>query len=307
MPRDLTQLELLTELEPVVAKNLDRHLSTAKDWNPHNYVPADSRRTFAASASVDWDPEQSRLTEVAKIAMITNLLTEDNLPSYHQPIAEHFPLDSAWRTWVRRWTAEENRHAIAMRDYLIVARAVDAGALERDRMVHMTRSGHAPDHFGGVLDQVAYVTVQELATRIRHRSTGRVCGDPIADHMLARIAADENLHMIFYRTLTAAAFDLTPDQTIEAVTNVVKNFTMPGYGMPNWRRNGVLMVKHGIYDLRQHLDEVLTPVLRTWNVFGRTDFTGRGNQSRDELAEYLDKLGRDVICFEEQRAHLLAR
>ncbi len=58
--------------------------------------------------------------------------------------------------------------------------------------------------------------------------------------MLARIAADENLHMIFYRGITAAAFDLAPDQAIEAVTKVVKNFAMPGTGMPNRQRNGVL-------------------------------------------------------------------
>ncbi|MEU6559769.1 acyl-ACP desaturase [Nocardia nova] len=307
MPKDLTQLQLLTELEPVVATTLDRHLATAKEWHPHDYVPWDEGRNFAAMGGEDWDPGQSRLSEVAKVAMITNLLTEDNLPSYHRTISEHFSSDGAWGTWVGRWTAEENRHAIAMRDYLVVTRGVDPVALENDRMVHMTRGVHAPADFHGVLDQVAYVTFQELATRISHRATGRVCGDPIADRMLARIATDENLHMVFYRTLTAAAFDLSPDQTMESVTKIVKSFAMPGTGMPNWRRNGVLMVKHGIYDLRQHLDEVLNPVLRNWNVFERTDFTARGERSREELAEYLEKLGRDVIKFEEQRARILAR
>ena len=307
MARDMTQLELLTELEPVVGENLDRHLKIAKDWNPHDYVPWDEGRNFAALGGTDWDPEQSRLSEVAKVAMITNLLTEDNLPSYHRVIAEHFSMDGAWGTWVGRWTAEENRHAIAMRDYLVVTRGVDPVSLEQDRMVHMTRGVHAPEHFQGMLDQVAYVTFQELATRVSHRTTGRVCGDPICDRMLGRIAADENLHMIFYRNITGAAFDVAPDQAIEAVTKIAKNFAMPGSGMPNWRRNGVLMVKHGIYDLRQHLDEVLYPTLRTWKVFERTDFTARGENSREELAAYLEKLGRDVIRFEEQRDRILAR
>ncbi|MBU3067009.1 acyl-ACP desaturase [Nocardia sp. NEAU-G5] len=307
MATDLTQLELLTALEPVVGENIDRHLLIAKDWYPHDYVPWDQGRNFAALGGTDWDPDQSRLSEVAKIAMITNLLTEDNLPSYHRTIAQNFSTDGAWGTWVGRWTAEENRHAIAMRDYLIVTRSVDPIALENDRMVHLTRGVHAPEEFGGVLDQVAYVTFQELATRVSHRTTGAVCADPIADRMLARIAADENLHMIFYRNIAGAAFDLAPDQTIEAITKVVKNFAMPGTGMPNWRRNGVLMVKHGIYDLRQHLDEVLRPVLKIWKVFERNDFTARGEQSREELGTYLDKLGRDVIRFEEQRDRLLAR
>ncbi|WP_067891914.1 acyl-ACP desaturase [Nocardia vaccinii] len=307
MARDLTQLELLEELEPAVAQNLDRHLGMAKAWNPHDYVPWDEGRNFAAMGGIDWEPEQSRLSEVAKVAMITNLLTEDNLPSYHRTISENFSSDGAWGTWVGRWTAEENRHAIAMRDYLVVTRGVDPVALENDRMVHMTRGVHAPAGFGGVLDQVAYVTVQELATRVSHRTTGRVCNDPIADRMLTRIAADENLHMVFYRNLCGAALDLAPDQSIEAITKVVEHFKMPGEGMPNWRRNGVLMVKHGIYDLRQHLDEVLNPVLRAWNIFDRNDFTARGERSREELAAYMEKLGRDVIRFEEQRARILAR
>lgn len=307
MARDLTQTELLVALEPVVAENLDRHLATAPAWNPHDYVPWDEGRNFAAMGGIDWEPEQSRLSEVAKVAMVTNLLTEDNLPSYHRTISEHFSVDGAWGTWVNRWTAEENRHAIAMRDYLIVTRSVDPVALENDRMVHMTRGVHAPDDFHGVLDQVAYVTFQELATRISHRCTGRVCDDPVADRMLKRIAADENLHMLFYRNVAGAAFDLAPDQAMESVTKIVMDFGMPGRGMPNWRRNGVLMVKHGIYDLRQHLDEVLQPVLRLWNVFERDDFGARGERSRDELGAYLEKLGRDVQRFEEQRARLLAR
>ncbi|MCP2277835.1 acyl-ACP desaturase [Nocardia amikacinitolerans] len=307
MARNLTQLELLMELEPVVAANIDRHLATAKEWCPHDYVPWDEGRNFAAMGGEDWDPGQSRLSEVARVAMITNLLTEDNLPSYHRVISENFARDGAWGTWIGRWTAEENRHAIAMRDYLVCTRAVDPVALENDRMVHLTRGVHTPPGFGGVCDQIAYVTFQELATRVSHRTTGQVCDDPVADRMLQRIAADENLHMMFYRNVAGAAFDIDPDQAIESVTMVVKNFAMPGAGMPNWRRNGVLMVKHGIYDLRQHLDEVVMPVLRVWKVFKREDFTARGERSREELGEYLDKLARDVVRFEEQRERILAR
>ncbi|OHV04973.1 acyl-ACP desaturase [Mycobacterium talmoniae] len=307
MAKDLTEIELLTELEPVVADCTNQHLAIAKAWNPHDYVPWDQGRNFAALGGTDWAEEQSQLSEVAKIAMITNLLTEDNLPSYHRYIGENFSVDGAWGTWVGRWTAEENRHSIAMRDYLVVTRGVDPVALETARMQVVNRGIHAPDEFGGVLIQLAYVTVQEVATRISHRQTGRVCDDPIADAMLKRIAQDENLHAVFYRNVTTAGFDLAPDQTIEAVTKVVKQFDMPSRGMPNWRRNGALMVKHGIYDLRQHLDEVLTPLMRAWKVFERNDLTARGDRYRNELGEYLDKLHADVVKFEERRARILER
>ncbi|APA95479.1 acyl-ACP desaturase [Nocardia seriolae] len=313
MAKDLTQLELLRELEPVAAENINRHLSLAKEWHPHDYVPWDEGRNFAAMGGVDWDPEQSKLSEVAKASMITNLLTEDNLPSYHREIAENFSQDGAWGTWVGRWTAEENRHGIVMRDYLVVTRGVDPVALEQARMVHMTNGFASPteklEEVGnaGFLYSVAYVTFQELATRVSHRNTGRVCDDPIADRMLQRIAADENLHMIFYRNMCGTALDLSPDQTIEAITLILENFQMPGAGMPNFRRNGVLMAKHGIYDLRQHLEEVVNPVLKKWKIFERSDFTARGEETRERLGNFLEKLSKDVVKFEEQRDKMLAR
>ncbi|RDI47346.1 acyl-ACP desaturase, partial [Nocardia mexicana] len=140
-----------------------------------------------------------------------------------------------------------------------------------------------------------------------HRNTGKVCDDPIADRMLQRVAADENLHMIFYRNMCGAALDLSPDQALEAITLILENFQMPGAGMPNFRRNGVLMAKHGIYDLRQHLEEVVQPVLKKWKIFERDDFSARGEQTRERLGLFLEKLGQDVLKFEEQRDRMLAR
>ena len=125
--------------------------------------------------------------------------------------------------------------------------------------------------------------------------------------MLQRIAADENLHMIFYRNIVAAAMDLAPDQTMRAVTDVICNFQMPGAGMPNFRRHGVLMAKHGIYDLRQHHEEVVLPILRKLNVFDRDDFGAQGQADQERLGAFVEKLGEDTLKFEEMRDRALAR
>ena len=98
--RPLSQIELLRELEPVAEANLERHLDLAKPWNPHDYIPWSDGRNFAMLGGDDWSPEQSTLSKVAKAAMVTNLLTEDNLPSYHRGLAENFSMDGAWGTWV---------------------------------------------------------------------------------------------------------------------------------------------------------------------------------------------------------------
>ncbi|MFD0360827.1 acyl-ACP desaturase [Nocardia sp. GCM10030253] len=307
MTTALTDIDILRELEPVAERNLNDHLRKARPWNPHDYVPWDDGRNFAAMGGIDWEPGQSVLSEVAQTAMVTNLLTEDNLPSYHREIADSFSLDGVWGTWVGRWTAEENRHAIVLRDYLVVTRAVDPVALEAARMAHMTTGVAKPVKGSQFLRSMAYVTLQELATRISHRNTGTACGEPIAERMLQRIAADENLHMIFYRNLSAAALDLTPNAMLCAVADIVTRFQMPGLTQPNFRRNAVVLAKNGIYDLRQHLDVVVRPVLRAWNVFDRTDLSGDGERAREILAAYLDELEVKATRFEEQRDRAAAR
>jgi acyl-[acyl-carrier-protein] desaturase len=299
------QSAVLVELEPVVAQNLDRHLSLAKEWHPHDYVPWSEGRDFAFLGGEDWAPEHSRLDETAKAAMITNLLTEDNLPSYHREIATRFGRDGAWGTWVGRWTAEENRHGVALRDYLVVTRGVDPVELERARMDYMTTGYDSGDKTP--LEALAYVSFQELATRVSHRNTGRATGDPIADRLLARIATDENLHMVFYRNLMAAAFDIDPDLAMQAVTKEVVGFEMPGATMANFRRNSMLIAKAGIYDLRLHHDEVVSPVLRAWKVFDRTDLGPAGEKAREELAVFLEGLDAQATRFVESRERARAR
>ena len=299
------QARLLHALEPVVEANLERHLSVAKPWMPHDYVPWSQGKDFAFLGGQEWQPEESRLDPVAKVAMIVNLLTEDNLPSYHREIATRFGRDGAWGQWVGQWTAEEGRHGIALRDYLVVTRGVDPVKLEALRMEHMTAGYDSGDKTA--LQAVAYVSFQELATRVSHRNTGKATGDPIAEQLLARIALDENLHMVFYRNLVAAAFEIEPDATMSAVRDEVVGFTMPGAGMTDYTRNSVTIAKAGIYDLRLHHDAVVAPVLKFWRVFDRDDFGPEGEQAREELAQFMTGLDAQASRFVEQRDKMRAR
>ena len=296
---------LLIELEPVVEANLNRHLTAAKPWMPHDYVPWSRGRDFAFLGGEDWQPEDSPLDPVAKVAMTVNLLTEDNLPSYHREIATRFGRDGAWGQWVGQWTAEEGRHAVALRDYLTVTRGVDPVKLEELRMMHMIAGYDSGDKTA--LQAVAYVSFQELATRVSHRNTGRATGCPIAEQLLSRIATDENLHMVFYRNLVAAAFEISPDATMSAVRDEVVGFTMPGAGMPDFTRNSVTIAKAGIYDLRLHHDAVVQPVLKFWRVFDRDDLGPAGEAAREELSAFLVGLDAQATRFEEQRDRLRAR
>ncbi len=299
-----TPAGLLEQLEPVVATNLDRHLGLAKEWHPHDYIPWSEGRDFAAMGGEDYAPEQSKLSDTAKAAMFTNLLTEDNLPSYHREIATRFGREGAWGTWVGRWTAEENRHGIALRDYLVVTRGVDPVELERARMDYMTSGYDSGDK--SPLEAVTYVSFQELATRVSHRNTGKVTQDPVAEKLLARISKDENLHMVFYRNIVAAALEIEPDATMRAIADEVIGFEMPGATMAGFRRNSMIIAKAGVYDLRLHHDEVIAPVLSFWKIDDRS-FGPEGEKARDELNAFMAGLDDQATKFVDRRAENRAR
>src|ERR1700687_5079105 len=94
---------------------------------------------------------------------------------------------------------------------------------------------------------------------------------------------------------------------MHSLLRVLRNFKMPGYTVPEFRRRAVTIAVGGVYDPRQHLDDVVMPVLRKWRIFEREDFTGEAAAMRDDLALLVEEL--EVTCekFEVSKARQLAR
>jgi acyl-[acyl-carrier-protein] desaturase len=278
-----------------------RHLSVAQDWLPHEYVPWEQGSDYA---SLPWEETQSRLSPPVRAAVALNLLTEDNLPGYHGELVRIYGDSEPWRAWLDRWTAEEGRHGIVLRDYLVVTRAVDPVALEVDRMATVSGGFRAPDK--DLLRTIAYVAFQELATRVSHRNTGRLSDDPGLDRLLARVATDENLHMVLYRDLMQAALEVDPAAALRAVVQEVAGFQMPGTGIPGFTRRAAVVAKAGIYDLRVHRDDVVAPLLRYWRVFELEGLPPEAEAAREELSAVLGELDRRVERLLSRRERVVA-
>ncbi|MQY19788.1 acyl-ACP desaturase [Nocardia macrotermitis] len=277
----LTDRELLESLAPVVEDNLRRHIAAADGWQPQDYVPWDDGRNFAFLGGKDWEPAQSELGEVAKLALSVGVLIADNLPSYHREIGRYLRIGPWWR-WVGRWTAEENRHSIMLRNYLTLTRAVDPVELERMRMAHMTTGFRRPAlHLPDVLAVGAF---EERASAIRHRNTAALRENAIVTAMSDRIAADDELQSEFFADLVAATLTLTPDQTLRAIADQVATFAVPEVTLADGRSGTEVLAAAGIYDPAREAELVFTPLLARWEVFTRTDLGAEGEQARAELA-----------------------
>ena len=122
MPPSAEERALLLTLEPEAGRLYDRHLKVAQEW----FRTTTSRTGSAVDYDKEpWTPDQPRLTGVAQTAFEVGLLTEDNLPSYHRLIHVDVRPGTEGGSLVGRWTAEEGRHAIVLRDYLTVTRNID--------------------------------------------------------------------------------------------------------------------------------------------------------------------------------------
>ena len=288
--RPVSDEVVLHELMPLVEKSLDRHVGAANEWFPHDYVPYEEGRNFVKEP---WRPEDSRLPDIAQTALEINLLTEDNLPYYHLALWRTFGEEEAWGEWVRRWTAEEGRHAIVIRDYLTVTRGCDPKALEQGRMDQALRGWYPEFAEQGPLDGVVFTTLQELATRISHRNTGAITDDETAEKLCSRVATDENLHYVFYRDMAVQAIQMNPSAMVEAMHRQITNFAMPGTGIPGFREKAKAMAQAGIYNLRIHLDQVLRPVLDNhWRLADIEGLSDEAKQRREDIYSHLERLDR---------------
>jgi acyl-[acyl-carrier-protein] desaturase len=295
----MESVALVAELQPVVSRLLDRHLESAKEWFPHELVPWD--RIADGDPREAWDESQAPMPDAVRSALLVNLLTEDNLPHYFQTIDSMFGHDGAWGEWTRRWAAEEGRHSIVIRDYLTVTKSVDPIALERGRMRQVSL-GEVPRP-ATPAHGLAYVAIQELATRIAHGNTGRFVEDAAGRKVMARVAGDEQLHHVFYRDLVSAVLEIDPSQAVNAIADAVLDFSMPGTGIEGFGGHAKRIAAIGIYDFAVHAESILAPLLEdTWDLAHVEGLDPAAEAARDKTLAHLDRVRKAGRRTAERRA-----
>ncbi len=248
----------------------------------------------------DADLEGAGLSAAARSALYVNLLTEDNLPYYFNDIDRVFGKENAFGYWTRRWTAEEGRHSIAIRDYLTVTRAIDPWELERSRMIQVT--GAQTPKPTSPQQGFCYLAIQELATRVSHLNTGKLLGDAAGYAVMSRVASDENLHFMFYRDMVSACLEIDPSATMVAMEEVVREFAMPGLGIPGFDHHSKAIARAGIYDIAVHHDRIVNPTVRNnWRIADLGGLDAAGEAARAALMAQLERLSRFAKRLVERR------
>jgi acyl-[acyl-carrier-protein] desaturase len=255
---------LTLELEPVVAENLNRFLDTSDSWYAHDYVPFDEGRDFAFLGGQDWDPSQVSLPKEVTDALEVLLITKDNLAGFHREMVEHFILEDKWGRWIGRWTAEENLHAIAIRQYLVVTRNIDPDADERVRVNHVMRGYRASNYTQ--IETLVFMALWERAHAVYVGNLEAKITEPALKKMVGRVLRDEKRHQEFFGNLVACLLENHRDQTIAAIARRANALPVIGGDILEYRDNKVRTVAEaGIFD-QAAADKVVADSIRDWGL-----------------------------------------
>jgi acyl-[acyl-carrier-protein] desaturase len=256
---------LTLELEPVVAENLTRYLATADEWYAHDYVPFDQGENFAFLGGKDWDPSQVTLPRDVVDALEIMLITKDNLAGYHRELVEHFILEDKWGRWLGRWTAEENLHAIAIREYLVVTRNFDPTADEEVRVAHVMR-GYRADSYTQI-ETLVFMALYERAHAVYMRNLEARITEPVLKRLVGRIATDEERHEEFFHNLVAHCLQRYPDQTIGAIVRRSAGLGVVGGDILEYTDKLRVVAEAGIFD-RDAALKVASDRIVAWGLGG---------------------------------------
>lgn len=287
------QIDVLVALEPLVKAEIDRHRGGRTLWFPNDLTNADAEMSAENEAELARTREAARgLPDTVRVALALNLLTEEGLPHFHRLIAVHLGNDSPWRQWNNLWTAEEDRHGCAMRDYVRDARIFSMDALERLQFNYV-EAGFEPDWEQDPYRLLAYTSLQEKATQVSHSNTGRLCGayEPHIQRVLAHISADESRHYAFYRACFGGILQHDPNRALQSLLKVVTGFAMPGHSIPGFDDMSEVLRRANIFGTRQY-QKIVEELLAFWNIGVMSGLSDLGRQTQEKLMKMPARLAK---------------
>jgi acyl-[acyl-carrier-protein] desaturase len=261
---------LIVELEPVVQRELRRHIDSEDLWYAHDYVPFEQGENFAFLGGKDWDPSQVTLPKVVTDALEILLIVKDNLAGYHRELVFSFILEGKFGRWLGRWTAEEHLHAIALRNYLVVTREIDPTANEDVRVEHVMK-GYRADTYSQV-ERLVFMAFYERAYAVYCRNLEAQITEPVLRGLVGRIAKDEERHEEFFANLITHLLSSNRDETVTAIGRRAAELGVVGGDIDAYADKVAHMADAGIFgpDL---LRQVIADRIAAWGLADEPELT----------------------------------
>ena len=287
-----SKIDVLCALEPLVEDMMEDHLRKRKLWFPSDFLPADEQMDDDQERKSAQLRERARgLPDHLRVAVALNLLTEEGLPHFHRVISNYLGNENPWSTWNFLWTAEENRHGMVLHDYVREARLFRMREIEQMQYAYVN-AGFTPE-WNDPYQIFVYTTLQERATQVSHRNTGRLAEDhePMLRGILKSVAADEARHYVFYRGVFEAILQMDPNRALESALTIMPSLEMPGSTMPGYREMADVVRRSAIYDAWEY-KKIVEEAIGAWNIEGLGNLDASGREAQEKIMAIPARLDR---------------
>ena len=299
----LTKMEVLNHLELKVKEWIANHRAKQKLWFSSDFLPADEKMNDDRKSIRENLKERARgIKDAFRVALAVNLLTEEGLPHFHRLISKYLGDESFWAKWTNLWTAEEDRHGNVIRDYVRDSNVFNFKQVELMQYYYV-EAGFNPGCDKDPYMVFVYTTLQERATQISHKNTGKMIGgdEPLIDGILSSIAADEAKHFVFYRNVFKEILRIDPSRALESAAKVMPAIDMPGISMPNFREMADVIRRVGIYGPWDY-KSIVEEVIQFWEIELLTGLSEAASRAQEKILSIPQRL-KKVAEYIEQRTN----
>lgn len=266
------------------------------NWQPSDFLPASNHPDFVKDIK-EIQEQCKELPYDYMAVLVGDIITEEALPTYESWLIDIEGISKAepqgWSKWIRKWTAEENRHGDLLNKYIYLSGRVNMQQMEITTQ-HLIADGMEIGTARDPYRNFVYTSFQELATNISHRRTATIAKqhDNIQlSKICGVIAADEMRHAKAYKSFVAKIFELDASEMMLAFEDMMrKKIVMPAHFMrqqgekigQTWTHFSDAAQRLGVYTSLDYAN-ILDSLIKEWNIGNIGKLTDVAEKGRDYL------------------------
>lgn len=299
--------EVMLSLEKDIETTFGKFLISPEEiWQPTDFLPNPQSNTFM--------DEVQEIRELSKeldndfwISLVGDMITEEALPTYESWLLDldgvnQHGEEKGWSSWIRRWTAEENRHGDVLNKYIYLSGRVNMREVEVTTQ-HLIADGFDIGTAQDPYKTFVYTSFQELATYVSHNNVAKIArgaGMKGLAKMSKIIAGDEMRHHLAYVEFIRQIFAVDASEMMIAYCDMMKyKIEMPAmYLRESYEKKASLFDRFsdvaqraGVYTAFDYI-EILEKLNKAWAIEHMTGLTDEAEKARTYLMRLPERMKR---------------
>jgi acyl-[acyl-carrier-protein] desaturase len=292
-----SRIEVMQFLGQHIDSEIEEHLKDIDtNWQPSDFLPESNDPDFIQEIK-EIQEQCMELPYDYMTVLVGDIITEEALPTYESWLIDIEGISKAepqgWSKWIRRWTAEENRHGDLLNKYIYLSGRVNMKQMEITTQ-HLIADGMEIGTARDPYRNFVYTSFQELATNISHRRTATIAkkhDNTQLSKICGVIAADEMRHAKAYKSFVSKIFELDPSEMMLAFEDMMrKKIVMPAHFMrqqgekigQSWSYFSDAAQRLGVYTSLDYT-QILDSLIKEWNIGNICNLSEAAEKGRDYL------------------------